>query len=43
MQEMMPITAVTGGYGGTAALMEIFVNPDDEAAAQKILVEDNPV
>jgi hypothetical protein len=43
MQEMMPITAVTGGYGGTAALMEIFVNPDDEAAAQAILSEDNPV
>ena len=43
MQEMMPITAVTGGLGGTAALMEIFVAPDDAAAAQRILSEDNPV
>jgi hypothetical protein len=43
MREMMPIIAVTGGYGGTAALMEIFVNADDAAAAQAILSEDNPV
>ncbi len=43
MREMMPITAVTGDYGGTAALMEIFMAPDDEAAARKILGEDNPV
>jgi hypothetical protein len=43
MREMMPITAVTGGYGGTAALMEIFVNPDDEAAAQAIVSEDTPL
>jgi hypothetical protein len=43
MREMMPITAVTGGYGGTAAMMEIFVNPDDEATARQIIGEDNPV
>ncbi len=43
MQEMMPFTAVTGGYGGTAALMEIFVSPDDEAAAQAIISEDTPL
>lgn len=43
MREMMPITAVTGGYGGTAALMEIFVNPNDEAAAQAIVCEDTPL
>ena len=43
IQEMMPITAVTGGLGGTAALMEIFVSPDDAAAAQAIQLEDNPV
>jgi len=37
MTEMMPITAVTGGLGGTAELVEILVHPDDEAAARKII------
>ena len=43
MREMMPITAVTGGFSGTAPLLEIFVSPDDEAAAQAIISEDTPL
>ena len=41
--ERIPIMEMTGGYGGTAAIMEIFVDPDDEALAQEIIGEDNPV
>jgi hypothetical protein len=41
--ETMPIMEMTGGYGGTAAMMEIFVDPDDEARAQEIIGEDNRV
>lgn len=43
MREMMPIAEVTGGLGGTAEMVEIFVNPDDEARAQAIISADNPV
>jgi hypothetical protein len=40
MQQMMPFTAVTGGYSGTAEQVEIFVHPDDEPQAQKIVFGD---
>ncbi|HZI33393.1 MAG TPA: hypothetical protein VFF11_13720, partial [Candidatus Binatia bacterium] len=43
MREMMPLAEVTGGLGGTAAMMEIYVSPDDEARAQEIVGGDNPV
>jgi hypothetical protein len=43
MTEMMPFTAVTGGYGGTAELVEILVHPDDEAAARQIIHRDDHV
>ena len=41
MTEMMPITAVTGGLGGTAELVEILVHPEDEAEARKIVHRDD--
>jgi hypothetical protein len=41
MQQMMPFTAVTGGYSGTADQVEIFVHPDDEEEAKKIVFGDN--
>jgi hypothetical protein len=37
MRQMMPFTAVTGGYAGTAPIIEIFVHPDDEAKARAII------
>jgi len=40
---MMPITAVTGGMGGTAELVNILVHPDDEADARKIIHRDDQV
>jgi hypothetical protein len=43
MRQMMPITEVTGGYSGTAQMIEIFVHPDDEEKAAQIVGEDNKV
>ncbi len=43
MRQMMPITEVTGGYSGTAQMVEIFVHPDDEERAVKILSENTQV
>ena len=43
MRQMMPITEITGGFGGTARMFEIFVHPDDEEKAAKITGEDNKV
>ncbi len=40
MQQMMPITAITGGYSGTAPMIEILVHPDDEARAAEIVGAD---
>ena len=39
MRQMMPIAEVTGGLSGTAELIEIFVHPDDEERAVRILNE----
>lgn len=36
MRQMMPFTAVTGGFAGTAPIIEIFVHPDDEMKAKAI-------
>jgi len=41
--EMMPITAVSGGRGGTGLMIEIFVHPDDEARALAIVTSDQHV
>lgn len=41
--ETMPIMEMTGAYGGTSAMMEIFVEPDDEARARAIVSEDTPL
>ena len=43
MRQMMPFTEVTGGYSGTAEMVEIFVHPDDEERAVKILNENTQV
>ena len=43
MRQMMPITEVTGGYGGTAQIIELFVHPEDEEKAAEIVGEDNKV
>ncbi len=43
MQEMMPIMEITGGYSGTAQLIEIRVHPEDEADAQAIIHREDPV
>ena len=43
MQQMSPFTAVTGGYAGTARMIEIFVHPEDEAKAVAILGDDSKV
>jgi len=43
IRQMMPITEVTGGYGGTAQMIEVFVHPNDEEEAVKIVGEDNKV
>jgi hypothetical protein len=43
MRQMSPITAFTGGYAGTAQMIEIFVHPDDEAKAVEIIGEDSQV
>jgi hypothetical protein len=40
---MMPITEVTGGYSGMAQMVGIFVHPDDEERAVKILSENTQV
>ena len=42
-RQMMPFTAVMGGYAGTAPMIEIFVHPDDEARAMEIMGEDDKV
>jgi hypothetical protein len=41
MREMMPFTQVTGGYSGTAPLIEIFIHRDDEMRAIELM--DNKV
>ena len=41
--ESMPIMEVTGGYAGTAPVMELLVNPDDEARAREIIGGDSQV
>jgi hypothetical protein len=43
MRRMMPFTAITGGYAGTAPMIEIFVHPDDETMAMNIINEGNSV
>jgi hypothetical protein len=43
IRQMMPITEVTGGYSGTAQMVEIFVHPDDEEKAVEILNENSQV
>ena len=43
MRQMMPIAEVTGGLSGTAELIEIFVHPDDEESAVKILNENTRI
>ncbi len=43
MRQMTPFTAITGGYAGTAPMIEIFVHPDDESKAMTIINEGNPV
>jgi hypothetical protein len=43
MRQMMPIAEVTGGFSGTAELVEIFVHPDDEERAVEILNENKRV
>ena len=43
MRQMSPFTAVTGGYAGTAQMIEIFVHPEDEAKAVEILGDDSKV
>ncbi len=43
MRQMMPIREITGGYAGTAPMIEIFVDPDDEAKVAEIMAEDNKV
>jgi hypothetical protein len=43
MRQMMPFASVTGGYSGTAPMIEIFVNPDDESKAVEIMGEDDKV
>ena len=43
IRQMMPFAAVTGGYSGTAPMIEIFVHPNDEAKAVEIMDEDNKV
>ena len=41
MLQMNPITAFTGGYAGTAQVIEILVHPDDEAKAVEIMGDDS--
>jgi hypothetical protein len=43
MRQMMPFTEVTGGYSGTAEMVEILVHPDDEERAVQILNENTQV
>jgi hypothetical protein len=43
MRQMSPFTSATGGYSGTARMIEIFIHPDDEAKAVEILGEDSKV
>jgi len=40
MRQMNPFMAVTGGYAGTAQMIEIFVHPEDEAKAVEIMGAD---
>lgn len=42
-RQMTPFTAITGGYGGTAPMIEIFVHPDDEARAIEIMGADDKI
>jgi hypothetical protein len=37
MRQMMPFTAITGGYSGMAPIIEIFVKPEDEAQAVELM------
>ena len=41
MHQMNPITAFTGGYAGTAQVIELFVHAEDEAKAVEILGDDS--
>ena len=41
IRQMMPFTAMMGGYSGTAPMIEIFVHPDDEAKAIEIMGGDD--
>jgi hypothetical protein len=43
VRRMMPLTAITGGYSGTAPMIELFVHPEDEAKAKAIVNEGTPV
>jgi hypothetical protein len=43
IRQMMPFTAITGGYAGTAPMIEILVHPDDEAKAIEIMGQDDKV
>jgi hypothetical protein len=43
IRQMMPFTAIMGGYVGTAPMIEIFVHPDDEAKAIEIMGADDKV
>ena len=43
MSQMMPIQEMTGGYAGTAQMVEIFVHPEDEADARQLLHPEDPV
>ena len=43
IRQMMPFTAITGGYAGTAPMIEIFVHRDDEAKAIEIMGADDKI
>ena len=43
MSQTMPIMEMTGGYAGTAEMIEILVHPEDAAEAEAILHPENPV
>jgi hypothetical protein len=43
IRQMNPFIAVTGGYAGTAQMIEILVHPDDEAKAAAIATQDSKV
>ncbi len=43
IRQMMPFTAMTGGYSGMAPMIEIFVHDEDEAKAIEIMAEEDKV